>query len=244
MRRSFAQLISFGVHALGALALLFVIDRAASGPVEAPPPIDTSRMVYVAAPAFDDGGGGGGHEAPAPPRPAEIPRTRPTSIPVAAADPIDPPPAISAPIVTNVAAMLTASGVNGTIDVPLGGGGKGKGIGPGDGDGLGPGDHTGFGGVGKAGLGGVASPQLLVEVKPKYTPDAMQRKIQGEVVLEGLIGADGRVQQVRVVQSLDPRFGLDENAKIAAMQWRFRPCQKDGKPVACIALFGLRFSLR
>jgi protein TonB len=243
MRRSFAQLISLGVHALGALALLLIINRAASGPIEPPPPVDTSRMVYVAAPVFD-GGGGGGHRAPAPPRPAEIPRARPAAVPVAVANPVDPPPAITAPVITNVAAMLSASGVNGTVEVPRGGGGTGDGIGAGNGDGLGPGDHTGFGGIGKAGLGGVSAPRLIHEEKPKYTPDAMQRKIQGEVVLEGVIGADGRVERVRLVQSLDPRFGLDENAKIAAMQWRFLPCRKDGKPVACVALFGLTFSLR
>ena len=108
---------------------------------------------------------------------------------------------------------------------PWGGAGTGvgTGIGPGQGSGLGPGSGGGTGGGAYRPGNGVETPRLLREVKPQYTAPAMRAKIQGEVLLECVVQPDGTVGNIRVVRSLDSTFGLDQEAIIAARQWRFAP---------------------
>jgi len=79
---------------------------------------------------------------------------------------------------------------------------------------------------------GISPPSLIRQVEPKYTQDAMRAKIQGDVELEAVVNADGKVGDVRVTRSLDNRFGLDENAVLAARQWLFTPGHdRDGRAV-------------
>jgi hypothetical protein len=47
-----------------------------------------------------------------------------------------------------------------------------------------------------------------------------------------------------VTESLDPTFGLDDEAVKAAWQWSFKPATKDGKPVAVGVELELRFVLK
>ncbi len=91
---------------------------------------------------------------------------------------------------------------------------------------------------------GVTSPKILKEVKPQYTADAMRAKIQGLVVLECIVEADGSVSDVKVVKSLDKEHGLDDEAVRAAKQWRFKPGMKKGKPVPVAVMLELTFTLR
>jgi protein TonB len=85
---------------------------------------------------------------------------------------------------------------------------------------------------------------VLVEVKPQYTSDAMRAKVQGTVLLECIVGPDGAVDDVRVARSLDPTFGLDEEAKKAARRWRFAPGTRMGDPVPVLITIELTFALR
>jgi TonB family protein len=243
-RRYLAQSASFALHVLGLIALLFLMNRAAAGVDPSVHPVDNKHLVYIAAPG-SSGGGGGGSQLAAPRVDMEIPTSRPVAaVPVAVAQPTDPLPAISAPVVTNAASMLTASGVDGSVRVPFGGGGNGQGIGPGAGDGVGPGNATGFGGVGIAGEGGISAPIRIHEERPSYTPEAMRVKLQGPVEIQAIVDATGRVIEARVTQSLDRVFGLDEQARQAALRTLFQPCRKDGRPISCRITFVLTFTLR
>lgn len=76
---------------------------------------------------------------------------------------------------------------------------------------------------------------------PRYTPEAMKAKIQGTVILEVVVGADGKVRDVRVVRSLPM---LDGEAIAAAKQWEFTPMIVDGKPVPVLMLLEQDFNLR
>jgi protein TonB len=87
-------------------------------------------------------------------------------------------------------------------------------------------------------------PQLVREVKPDYTADAMRAKVQGAVLLECVVLTDGTIGDVRIVKSLDNVFGLDEQAVKAARQWRFQPGRRFGEPVPVIVLIELTFTLR
>jgi TonB family protein len=117
-----------------------------------------------------------------------------------------------------------------------GGGGKGPGIGPGDGPGVGE--------IYAAGTGGVSNPALVHEVKPNYTVDAMRGKVQGIVIMEVTVLANGTVDpgSIRITRSLEP--GLDREATMAVRQWRFRPSQLLGRPVASRVIVELGFTLR
>jgi TonB family protein len=65
---------------------------------------------------------------------------------------------------------------------------------------------------------------------PQYTDSARRKKINGQVILAVALNAQGTIDDVKVVRSLDK--GLDQAAIDAVKQWKFSPAIKDGKPVA------------
>jgi protein TonB len=93
------------------------------------------------------------------------------------------------------------------------------------------------------GVPGVIGPEVLYTKRPEYTAGALQVKLQGAVLLEAVVRADGSVGAVRVVRSLDDRFGLDQKAIDAVRQWRFRPATLAGTPVSMAVLVELTFRL-
>jgi periplasmic protein TonB len=91
---------------------------------------------------------------------------------------------------------------------------------------------------------GVTLPVVTHEVKPDYTPEAKAARIQGTVLLDTVVLADGNVGDVKVARSLDTMYGLDEQAVNAAKQWTFKPGTKDGKPVPVRVSIELTFTLK
>lgn len=85
-------------------------------------------------------------------------------------------------------------------------------------------------------------PRAIKEVKPQYTPEAMRAGVQGSVLLNCEVRADGTVGDVRVTKPLDR--GLDEQAVKAVKQWRFKPGTLDGKPVPVRVSIEMTFTLR
>src|SRR5262249_38210622 len=76
---------------------------------------------------------------------------------------------------------------------------------------------------------GGAPVEILWKPKPQYTDEGRAKKLEGEVVLEVVFRASGEVQVVRVVRGLGS--GLDEAARAAAEQIRFRPSRRGGVAV-------------
>lgn len=91
---------------------------------------------------------------------------------------------------------------------------------------------------------GVDAPKLVKDVKPNYTAAAMDAKISGIVLLEVVVLTDGKVGDVRVTQSLDREFGLDDQAIAAVKQWQFKPGTKDGVAVPVAVKVEMSFTLR
>ena len=91
---------------------------------------------------------------------------------------------------------------------------------------------------------GVSLPTVVSEVKPEYTPEAKRAHIEGNVIVDAVVLADGRVGNVTVARSLDSTFGLDQEAVKAAKQWTFKPGRKNGKPVAVRVSIELMFTLK
>jgi protein TonB len=81
---------------------------------------------------------------------------------------------------------------------------------------------------------------LLYRVEPEYPEEARQQSIQGPVVLEVGIGADGEVREVKAVSG--PRL-LADAALAAVKQWRFKPRKVNGKPTEMQARITLNFRL-
>lgn len=75
----------------------------------------------------------------------------------------------------------------------------------------------------------MSAPYAIYKPEPEYSPEAREAKLQGSVVLELVVGTDGKARGIRVVRSLG--MGLDDRAMEAVRQWRFEPAKKDGKPV-------------
>jgi protein TonB len=69
---------------------------------------------------------------------------------------------------------------------------------------------------------------LVREVKPVYPLPARRAGVQGEVILQAVIGKDGRIQNLRVISG-NPL--LVKAAWDAVIQWRYRPYLLDGEPV-------------
>jgi periplasmic protein TonB len=109
------------------------------------------------------------------------------------------------------------------------------------GDGEGP---DSFGHSQRVGWPGVTTPVVVTQVKPSYTAEAMRAKVQGLVIVECVVKPDGTVGDARIVRSLDPRFGLDQEAITAAKKWRFKPGLLNGTPVPVIVSIELSFTLR
>ena len=91
---------------------------------------------------------------------------------------------------------------------------------------------------------GVTAPRVVQDAKPHYVADAMRADIQGSIKLEAVVQTDGTVGEVRVVRSLDKKFGLDEEAVNAMKRWRFEPGKKDGVAVPVLVSVEMTFSKR
>ncbi len=77
------------------------------------------------------------------------------------------------------------------------------------------------------------------KVDPKYPPEMIRERIEGEVVLYAIIRRDGTVDSVRVIRSLDPR--LDDHAMRAFGRWTFEPARVNGYPVELETLVHIPF---
>ena len=88
--------------------------------------------------------------------------------------------------------------------------------------------------------GRVKLAEILHRVEPVYPPLAKQARISGTVELEGIIGVDGRMIDLRV-KSGHPL--LTKAAYDAVIQWVYRPTTLNDKPVEVIAPITVSFRL-
>jgi TonB family protein len=87
-------------------------------------------------------------------------------------------------------------------------------------------------------------PIPVYEERPQYTPAAMDAKIQGDVLLEAVVLIDGTVGDVSILQSLDPSYGLDQQAVDAMRRWTFQPGTRNGEPVRVAVQVQMTFTLK
>jgi TonB family protein len=83
-------------------------------------------------------------------------------------------------------------------------------------------------------------PEVVNRVAPVFPQEARERRVDGTVQVQALVGEDGRVKEVRVTKSIPE---LDAAALAAVRQWIFKPALSKGKPVAVWVAVPVRFSL-
>jgi TonB family protein len=83
-------------------------------------------------------------------------------------------------------------------------------------------------------------PEAITKVAPSY-PEGLHGGVEGTVLVQALVGADGRVKDTVVEKSIPV---LDEAAVAAVRQWVFKPAMAGGKPVAVWVAIPVEFSVR
>ncbi len=96
-------------------------------------------------------------------------------------------------------------------------------------------------GKGAVRLAGADRPRLIKRVNPIYPKQALAEKLQGAVVLEGLIDEGGKVADVRVISSAAPVL---EKAAVEALRgWEYEPFQVGGKAKKVVFSVTITFAL-
>ena len=88
--------------------------------------------------------------------------------------------------------------------------------------------------------GDIKAPKKIKDVRPVYPPIARQAGVAGVVILEVRIGADGLIEDGRVLKSIPL---LDEAALDAVKQWQFEPTLMNGQPTPVIMTVTINFYL-
>jgi protein TonB len=203
------------VHGI-ALAAIVIVPLAATGALPTP----ASMMVFSIAPP------------PSPPEVPAVPRVVPSSVaPVVSTVPLEAPATIVAdpdpPPAPPSTALSVASGeIAGLLD-----------------------DHspvtlavpppTSVAPVRVTSL--MRTPVRTFEVQPVYPATARSAKVSGVVIIEAVIGVDGRVTDAHVLR---PMPLLDAAALAAVRQWRYSPTILNGVAVPVILTVTVNFTLK
>jgi protein TonB len=89
--------------------------------------------------------------------------------------------------------------------------------------------------------GDVKAPQLVNRVEPSYPEAARKARMEGVVILEAIITANGNVEDVKVLKSVNPL--LDAAATRAVQQWKYRPATLNGRAVRVYLTVTVTFNL-
>lgn len=83
--------------------------------------------------------------------------------------------------------------------------------------------------------------RIISKPTPIYTHEARDQKIEGDVVIDVIFTAGGRIVVVRIIRTLG--YGLDETALQAVSQIVFRPATENGRAVDFEARAWVEFRL-
>ena len=84
--------------------------------------------------------------------------------------------------------------------------------------------------------GGIVPPQAESKYDFQRSP-VTPEKAGKVIILKGLLRADGLIDQLQVYQGVLPE--MDDNARLAFSQWKFKPALRDGKAIPVQVLLGI-----
>ncbi len=90
--------------------------------------------------------------------------------------------------------------------------------------------------------GDVKKPEKIFGLRPSYTEEAKELRIQGVVIVQTIIDKNGNVTNIKVLKGLPN--GLSEQAVKALEQWKFKPATLNGKPVDVYYNLAVNFRLQ
>jgi protein TonB len=224
------------IHGLIILLIAFLLAKkiAFTAPVKTVTVTDLTipPMAPMKAQAM---GGGGGQRGPTPVTKGTPPKFADQQIVPPKAPPLEDPkikiqPTIEVQQDVKMASSIPQIGVANSPLVGMSmGNGSGTGLGSGNGSGLGPGSGGNTGGGPRRIGGGVSAPVLVYSVEPEFSEEARKAKVAGNVLVNLWVDTSGNPSHVRVIRGVG--MGLDEKAKEAVMQYKFKPAMENGKPV-------------
>lgn len=246
------QALSFAFHVLAiVLVILPLLPEFLSPPTQASvTSIPVSPYLPLLKMGLKKAGGGGGRAGVQPTSKGKLPKFAKNQFTPPLDKPIVTPklPMTATVVVPNMTMSnpnLTATGDPlASLINDSAGNGSGTGLGGGNGSGIGPGEGYGVGGgPPEAGQNGYGKPDCLYCPTPPFSDAAFKLKIQGVVVLDAIIGADGRATNIHLSKGLG--YGLDESAiKYVRDIWRFKPALgPDGRPAAVHTLVEVDFNI-
>lgn len=83
-------------------------------------------------------------------------------------------------------------------------------------------------------------PEAVTKMKPEYPEMARSANVEGTVMVQALVGKDGKVKDAKVVKGIPL---LDAAALAAVKQWVFKPALSNNKPVAVWVAVPVKFTL-
>lgn len=91
-------------------------------------------------------------------------------------------------------------------------------------------------------VGASLNTRYAEQFQPAYPPGQLRLEREGEVSVRVLVGTDGRVKRVELVESPHEDFWI-ATRKQALKKWRFTPATKDGKPYESWMTLKVRFEI-
>jgi TonB family protein len=88
----------------------------------------------------------------------------------------------------------------------------------------------------------VTAPARTRTVNPEYPQVARAAQLEGDVLLEAVVTADGKVTNVSVVRSVHPL--LDDSARKAVLQYEYAPGRRNGVPESTTVRLTVSFRMR
>ena len=82
---------------------------------------------------------------------------------------------------------------------------------------------------------------LVKKEIPIYPHDAKDARVSGKVVLNAIIGTDGRIHDLRVVEA--PWPSLAASSLFAVSRWQYKPYLLNGEPVEVETTVNVIYSL-
>jgi TonB family protein len=83
-------------------------------------------------------------------------------------------------------------------------------------------------------------PKLMKSVSPEYPWGALRAKVTGAVIVEAVVGVDGRITSTRILKSIP---ALDQAAADAVKNWVYEPLLVDSKPRPRVITVAIDFSV-
>jgi protein TonB len=179
---------------------------------------------------------------PPPPPPPAAPKAAPKAPEVQKVVPVKPVEMVAPTIIPDKIPEApsapepeasTGEGVEGGVEGGVPGGVLGGVVG-GTGPGTGEGEPLRVG-------GDVKPPQVISKAEPTYPEAARKARMEGIVILEAIITAQGNVEDVKVLKSVNPL--LDASAVRAVQQWKYKPATLNGRAVRVYLTVTITFNL-